>query len=83
MHMRAAFADLFLKLGPHSWKHMWYDQAESVVCRQYWFYRYSPSKKITSFVSYCFSQPTFTHISGTKWPIFMGFSAKCSVCDVV
>ena len=35
----------------------WYDQAESVVCRQY----YSPSKKTTSFVSFSFSNPTFTH----------------------
>ncbi len=43
--------------------------------------RYGPSKK-TTFVSYCFSQPTFTHISGTKCPILMGFSAKCSLCDV-
>ncbi len=44
--------------------------------------RYSPTKKTTSFVSYCFSKPTFTHISGTKCPILIGFSAKCSFCDV-
>ncbi len=42
-----------------------------------------PSKKTTSFVSYYFSKPTFTHISGTKCPILMGFSAKCSLCTVV
>ncbi len=38
----------------------------------------SPSKKITIFVSYCFSKPTFTHIFGTKCPILMGYSAKFS-----
>ena len=37
--------------------------------------RYSPSKEAT-FVSYCFSKPTFTHISGSTCPILMGFSAK-------
>ncbi len=45
--------------------------------------RYSPSKKTTSFVSYCFSKPTFTHISGSKCPILMGFSPKYTLCDVV
>ncbi len=45
--------------------------------------RYSPSKKATSFVSYCFSKPTFTHISGTKCPILLRFSAKCDLCDVL
>ncbi len=43
----------------------------------------SPSKKPTSFVLYCFSNPTFTHISGIKCPILMGFSAKCTLRDVV
>ncbi len=45
--------------------------------------RYSQLKRTTSFVSYCFSWPTFTHISGTKCPILRGFSAKCSLYDVV
>ena len=46
-------------------------------------FRYSPSKEATSFVSYCFSHPTFTHISGSKCPILMEFSAKCSLRGVV
>ena len=45
--------------------------------------RYSLSKKTASFVSYCFSKPTFTHISRTNCPIFMGFSANVALCDVV
>ena len=45
--------------------------------------RYSSSKKTTSFVFYCFSKPTFTHISGNKCLSLMVFSAKCSLCNVV
>ncbi len=45
--------------------------------------RYSLSKKTSFVVSYCFSKPTFTHISRTECPILMEFSAKCSLCDVV
>ena len=45
--------------------------------------RYSPSKRTTTFVSYCVLKPTFTHISACKCPILMGFSANCSSCDVV
>ena len=35
--------------------------------------RYSPSKKTTYFVFYCFSKPTFTHISGTNVRFWWGF----------
>ncbi len=45
--------------------------------------RYSPSKETTSFGSYCFSKPTFTHISESTCPILMGFSAKWSLCNVL
>ena len=40
--------------------------------------RYSQIKDIISFVSYCFYNPSIAHIFGTKCPISVRFSAKCS-----
>ncbi len=54
------------------WKlHLWYYQARLSAIL---ILRYSPSKGTTSFISYCFSKPTFTHISGSTCSILMGFS---------
>ncbi len=61
---------------------MWYVQAESSHLLIILTVRYSSSEKTASFVSYCLSKPTFTHILGTKGWILMKFSAKWSLCNV-
>lgn len=42
---------------------------------------YSQIKDIISFVSYCFCNPSIVNIFGTKCPILMRVSAKCSIAN--
>ena len=60
---------------------MWCDQAESVGSRTYWFWDTAKQRDQYSYFPNLFAAPLIAHISWTKCPISIGFSAKCGFAN--